>query len=90
MEYKLKGAEDEWTLAGDKHEALYNNLNPGTYQFMVRVRGKNSSWQTSEAVVKFTIKPLFTKPPVFLRLLHCWWRVFCTLFIATGYTKKKK
>ncbi len=66
MEYKLKGAEDEWTLAGDKHEALYNNLNPGTYQFMVRVRGKNSSWQTSEAVVKFTIKAPFYKTTWFL------------------------
>jgi ligand-binding sensor domain-containing protein len=69
VEYKLEGAENDWTLAGDNHEALYNNLNPGTYQFFVRVRGKNSSWQTKEAVVKFTIKAPFYKTNWFIAVI---------------------
>lgn len=66
IEYKLEGAEKEWTVAGEKHEALYNNLNSGDYSFRVRVKGKNSSWQTDEAVLKFTIKTPFYKTSLFL------------------------
>jgi ligand-binding sensor domain-containing protein len=66
IEYKLEGAEKEWTTAGENHEALYNNLNSGHYTFRVRVKGKNSSWQTDEAVIKFTIKTPFYKTTLFL------------------------
>lgn len=61
IEYKLEGAEKEWAIAGENQEALYNNLNPGNYTFHVRVKGKNSGWQTKEATLSFTIKTPFYK-----------------------------
>lgn len=66
IEYKLEAAEKGWTTDRENHEALYNNLNPGKYTFRVRVRGKNSDWQTEEAVIVFTIKTPFYKTTGFI------------------------
>jgi LytS/YehU family sensor histidine kinase len=48
-------------VARDNHEALYNNLQPGDYTFMVRARGNNLAWKTEDAVFAFTIKTPFHK-----------------------------
>lgn len=66
IEYRLEGAEKEWAIAGENREALYNNLNPGDYTFHVRVKGRNSDWQTEEATLSFTIKTPFYKASWFL------------------------
>ena len=69
IEYRLEGAEKDWAVAGETHEALYNNLNPGRYTFHVRVKGRNSDWQTGEASLSFTIKTPFYKTTWFLTAL---------------------
>jgi len=69
LEYKLDDAEKNWAVAGENHEAIYNNLPPGDYTFRVRAVGKNKDWQSEEAKLSFTIKTPFFKTPLFLTLL---------------------
>jgi ligand-binding sensor domain-containing protein len=69
LEYKLDGAEANWTITGENHEAIYNNLAPGHYSFRVRATGKNKAWQSEEAAFNFTINTPFFKTPLFLILV---------------------
>lgn len=66
LEYKLGGAEKEWTVAGENAEAIYNDLPSGKYEFRVRVKGKNNGWQSEEAVLYFTIRTPFYRSAWFL------------------------
>jgi len=61
LEYRLHGAEANWTVSGENHEASYNNLPPGDYTFCVRATGRNNAWQSGEATFIFTIKTPFHK-----------------------------
>lgn len=66
LEYKLVNVENNWTVASENKEALYNNLPYGKYEFRVRATGKNNAWQTPEAVVFFEIKTPFYRTWWFL------------------------
>lgn len=66
IEYMLGGAETTWTTAGENQEAVYNNLPPGNYTFRIRVKGKNSSWQSPETVFSLSVKAPFYKTSWFL------------------------
>ena len=69
LEYKLDDAEAGWTVSGENHEAIYNNLSPGDYTFRVRATGKNKAWQSEEAAFSFTIKTPFFKTIWFWMLI---------------------
>ena len=69
LEYRLDNAGTDWTISGENHEAIYNNLSPGNYTFRVRATGKNKAWQSEEAAFGFTIKTPFFKTHLFLILL---------------------
>jgi len=49
-EYYLRGLENEFSsyYRGDVYKASYNNLPPGSYEFIYRARGKNSIWGYAE------------------------------------------
>lgn len=42
--YKLEGFHNEWIDAGELHEAVFTNLNPGSYTFLVSGRNSNNVW----------------------------------------------
>ena len=42
--YKLEGFNDEWIDAGELNEAVFTNLNPGTYTFLVSGRNSDHLW----------------------------------------------
>jgi ligand-binding sensor domain-containing protein len=69
LEYKLEGAEENWSVSGENHEASYNNLPPGDYTFRVKATGRNNTWQSEEAAFSFTIKTPFYKSTLFLVLI---------------------
>ena len=55
-QYRLEGADRDWSAWGKVTEANYNSLGPGTYRF--RVRGRNIEGRVSEeSVYSFTILP---------------------------------
>lgn len=76
FEYKLDGAEDNWTKSSKINEAVYNDLAPGTYTFMVLARGKNNGWQSEEKTFAITIKAPFYKTKWF-------WFLIGSLLIGT-------
>lgn len=54
LEFQLKGVDKSWRKAGKNREALYNDLSPGTYTFLLRSKGQNGNWIStlSSAMVK--------------------------------------
>ncbi len=59
FEIKLEGFEDKWVNVGNKREAYYNNLTPGSYTFRVRATNSDGLWNEKGAEVSFYIQPYF-------------------------------
>ncbi len=59
FKYRLEGLEREWTDAGTKRAVLYSYLPPGRYQFQVTACNGDGVWNTTGAVLAFTIQPYF-------------------------------
>jgi signal transduction histidine kinase/ligand-binding sensor domain-containing protein len=56
--YKLDGFDANWIDAGQRRQAFYTNVGPGTYRFVVEA-GTDDSTQRSLAHWQFTIQPRF-------------------------------
>jgi signal transduction histidine kinase/ligand-binding sensor domain-containing protein len=67
--YQLAGVENDWQDAGNRREAFYTNLGPGTYQFRVTVSNEDGVWSNTGANVRFSIEPYFYQTK--------WFRVIC-------------
>jgi signal transduction histidine kinase/ligand-binding sensor domain-containing protein len=56
--YMLEGRDHDWTDAGTRRQAFYNDLLPGNYHF--RVTATNSStWNETGAVLDFAVTPAY-------------------------------
>ncbi len=53
----LEGFHDEWQQVGDKREATFTNLDPGTYTFMVKVRNHHGFWSKTPRSLIIVILP---------------------------------
>lgn len=73
--YCMNGVDNVWITASDGNEALYRNLSPGTYRFMVKQRQKGGAW--SEPV---TILTIHINPPLWLT----WWAKTLYVIVAIG------
>ncbi len=73
--YKMDGIDNVWISAANGTDALYRNLSPGTYRFMVKQRQKGHNWSEPETVLTIIIEP-----PLWLT----WWAMtlYVLLFIA--------
>lgn len=71
--YRLKGLSDEWTPAGERHEAVFTSLPDGDYEFQLEVRwpDQTGSWYPA---VPFSFH---VSPPFWLT----WW--FFVLVVST-------
>lgn len=58
--YKLEGLHNYWSYTTSLR-TLYSSLPPGTYTFIVQVKGSNASWELQEQRIGFTICPPFWK-----------------------------
>ncbi|MEL6536029.1 MAG: ATP-binding protein, partial [Bacteroidota bacterium] len=56
-EYRLDGLENHWNAAGNRTEASYTNLSPGTYKFRVRGANNDGLWNPEEATVELVVRP---------------------------------
>jgi diguanylate cyclase (GGDEF)-like protein len=57
--YEMEGFDRDWVDAGDRREAFYTNLPPGSYVFRVEARNGAGAWSAA-APVEFTIgRPFF-------------------------------
>lgn len=67
--YRLDGVDDDWVDAGNRREAFYTNLGPGTYRFRVVAANNDGVWNHEGAKFEFTI------PPTFLQSI--WFKLLC-------------
>lgn len=65
-QYKLEGADHDWSAPTDQRTVNYANLSPGDYRFLVRAISADGTLSQSPAVVSFRILP-----PLWQR----WWFV---------------
>jgi signal transduction histidine kinase len=69
--YRLDGVDTEWQEAGDRREAFYTNMKPGTYRFRVTAANEDGIWNTAGTSFTFRIEPAF---------YQTWWfRLLCVL-----------
>jgi signal transduction histidine kinase/ligand-binding sensor domain-containing protein len=72
--YRLEGLQDGWQDAGNRRQALYENLAPGRYCFQVIASNNDGLWNTAGATVVFTI------PPAWYQTV--WFRSLCLVALA--------
>jgi len=76
--YKLEGHDADWHDAGNRRQALYNDLRPGNYRFRVVASNDAGVWNEAGAALAFSIAPAWfeTRPfaltLVFAVLLAVW------------------
>lgn len=69
--YKLEGFDNEWVYCGNKHEANYTNLDPGTYRFIVRATNNDGVWSDKFVSVALVIAPPFWRTTWFAAVVFC-------------------
>ncbi len=76
--YRLIGLNEEWSPSTQNNEVIYQNLEPGQYEFQVIAENENGIWIKNPASFTFTIKP-----PVWRQW---WFYVMITLILlATAF-----
>ena len=66
--YMMEGFEGQWIYCGNKREARYTNLGPGTYTFKVKGSNNDGVWNEVGIAVEVTIVPPFWRRLWFLTL----------------------
>ena len=79
FKYQLAGFDKDWILSGNTNTATYTNLDPGTYNFMVKGSNDDGTWNEKESFVELVILPPW--------YMTWWFRILAALaIIAAGYT----
>jgi signal transduction histidine kinase/ligand-binding sensor domain-containing protein len=66
--YRLDGIDKDWRDVQTHREALYTNLDPGTYQFHVIAANNDGIWNETGATLDFVIPPAFVQTGWFIAL----------------------
>ncbi len=79
--YMLEGFDHRWSDRVAEREAVYTNLSPGLYRFHVMASNPDGSWNKNQAVLAFTLDPLYWQT---------WWfraaaALACALLVTTLY-----
>ncbi|HLG04288.1 MAG TPA: two-component regulator propeller domain-containing protein [Bacteroidia bacterium] len=76
-QYKLEGFDKNWSPLPTHHsEAVYSNLSPGEYAFLVRAANNDGIWNTAPVKYKFFIRPPFWQTAAFYVLVAAF-IIFC-------------
>lgn len=81
----LNGNESNWTPFETRHEAIYTNLEPGEYEFMVYAENADGDGEKKPTVFRFTILPPFWNT--------LWFKILAVVCIALtiyGYIKLRE
>lgn len=55
--YRLDGRDKEWVEAGNRRQAFYTDLPPGTYRFQVIAANNSGVWNNTGASLQLSIAP---------------------------------
>jgi len=75
FQWKLEGVDTDWSPVSNRADAVYANLSPGTYTFLVLSGNNDGIWGEQPASFSFVIKPPFWAT--------WWFRSMVLLFIIT-------
>jgi signal transduction histidine kinase/ligand-binding sensor domain-containing protein len=73
--YRLEGVDRGWQDVGNRREAVYTNVAPGTYRFRVIAANNDGIWNRTGAALSFTVLPAFYQTELFY--------VVCMIVAAT-------
>jgi ligand-binding sensor domain-containing protein/tRNA A-37 threonylcarbamoyl transferase component Bud32 len=79
FKYKLEGYDKDWTAAGGRREAFYNDLRPGRYTFRVIAANADGVWNTAGASFAFYLRPFVYQTWWFMVLAALAFAVFSGL-----------
>jgi len=65
---RLDGHDRDWQDVGNRRQAFYNDLTPGSYRFRVMASNNSGVWNEVGAVVDFSIAPAYYQTTWFLAL----------------------
>ncbi len=71
--YRLDGFDKNWSQESASREAVYTNLEPGSYSFHVVASNSDGVWNTSDVFLPFWIEPA---------VWQTWWFHFLTALIV--------
>ncbi len=74
--YMLEGFDASWIDAGTDHNAVYTNLDPGTYTFRVRGRNRDGIWDEKGTSFILTVRPPWWRT--------WWFYTLCSLVVIGG------
>ncbi len=74
-QWKLEGADKDWSPPLKQHAATYQNLSAGNYTFMVKACNEDGVWNKEPITFKFSISP-----PLWLR----WWFIILMVSVCGG------
>ncbi len=63
--YMMEGFEHQWNYVGERREAVYTNLSPGTYRFRVIASNNDGIWNEEGTSIAVVIIPPFWRTPLF-------------------------
>jgi hypothetical protein len=73
--YKLEGWDRDWQSVGNRRQALYANLSPGNYRFLVAASNNSGVWNEAGTSLDFSIAPAYYQTT--------WFRLSCVVaFLA--------
>jgi hypothetical protein len=73
--YRLEGHDTSWQDAGNRRQAFYTNLGPGTFQFFVKASNNNGVWNENGTQLLFSIAPAYYQTS--------WFRLACAALVGT-------
>jgi ligand-binding sensor domain-containing protein/signal transduction histidine kinase len=79
--YQLEGFDRDWSEAGTARQAMYTNLSPGAYHFLVMASNSDGEWNMEPATLDFNILPAFYQTTWFF--LVCF--AAMVFAVLTGY-----
>ena len=75
-QWKLEGLDKDWSPATNRTDAVYANIPPGAYTFMVKASNNDNVWNEEPSTFSFVIRPPW---------YGTWWfRIFTVLLTAAG------
>jgi len=88
--YMLTGFDHFWINAGNRRQAYYTHIPPGSYVFKVMAQGHNGQWTKEKRLFVIRIRPYFYKTswfilPVLALLILVFW-----LFISFRIKKSRE
>ena len=69
--YRLEGRDSDWQDAGNRRQAFYTDLDPGTYRFRVIACNNSGVWNEEGASLDFSVAPAYWQTN--------WFRALCVL-----------